>query len=379
MCVAALFRWGCAGICLALLAAPSSAAAQDTAAWTRFDVLKKGEYTYGYNDAKGQIKIPAKFGGFTNANRFRHIMAVSEADTYQQYYLLKNGRQVGRDSVFMFDFSYDCESEGAILFRDAKKNRVGFLNTQGKVFIPAIYNHATPFHNGVAMALIGAKRTCWGGGDTLSCEHSGWTGGRRRLINQRNEVLADLATATTNSFRLNWYSLQRNAPAPDTATTVTLTGAGGERYTFTEYDREFKQWFFGTFVPALRTSNAETVKPLCFSDLAVSSRPFRGWPHYSRAAFVAKYQPALRAKLGGLRRGAPGVDFGAGDLNTLIFTSPVFQQFLTDCGQHFEEKYPVFEVLLTYPARPANAPIDHQEHFEFIRTASGYQLFSVSL
>jgi hypothetical protein len=83
--------------------------------------------------------------------------------------------------------------------------------------------------------------------------------------------------------------------------------------------------------------------------------------------------------LGALQRGAPGVTIFANDLNTLTFEGRDFHPFLTDCGEHFREKYPTFTLVLTYPAQPANAPIDHQEHFEFIRTAGGYRLFSMSL
>jgi hypothetical protein len=110
----------------------------------------------------------------------------------------------------------------------------------------------------------------------------------------------------------------------------------------------------------------------------VAARPFRGWPHFTAAAFAARYRPALQRKLGTLQRGKPGTAILAGDLNPLLFDSRAFEPFLTDCGAHFSEQYPVFEVVLTYPAAPASAPFDHQEHFEFIRTAGGYRLFSAS-
>lgn len=355
-----------------LVATGAVAQTPDTTVWTQFSAPgKKGqEDRYGYKDASGRVRIAPTLGGFTNARRFHHIMAVGEARTYQQYYLLKNGRKIGRDSVYVFDFSFDCESEGAIMFRDKKTNRVGFFNAQGHVLIPAIYNHITPFHNGVAVGLIGARRACWGGSnDTLHCEHPRWIGGQQLLINQRNEVLADLATATVNVFHLNWYSLQRNAPAPDTATTVTLTSEGGERYTFTEYDREFRQWFFDVFVPTVRAGDTKKVENLCFSEIAVASRPFGGWPQLSPSIFLKKYPVLLLNKLGRLQRSSTGVDIGP---EQLFFTDGAFQPFFTDCGQHFEEKYPVFDVLL----RPATGP---QQGFGFIRTASGYRLFSVSL
>jgi hypothetical protein len=368
--------------CLLAALLPFCSLAQEVAPWTQFSVQARDETRYGYRDASGHVRIPAKFGGFTNARTFRHIMAVSESKSYKEYYLLKNGRIVGRDSVFVFDFQYDCESEGKILFRDKRKDRVGFLNAQGKAVIPAIYNFAQPFHNGLAVALIGAKRSCGGHSvDTLNCEHLGWAGGRTVLLNEHNEVLINnLNTAPTGSGYLNWYSLKINAPAPDTATTVTLGAVNGDRYTFTDYKKEFTQWLYNVFVPAVRRGEAAQVRALCFTDLAVSARPFQGWPHFTPATFVAKYQQSvLSPRLGALQRGAPGVTIFADDLNTLTFEGRDFHPFLTDCGEHFREKYPTFTLVLTYPAQPANAPVDHQEHFEFIRTAGGYRLFSMSL
>jgi hypothetical protein len=367
---------------LAALLLPFCTRAQSTGPWTQFSVRAHGEYRYGYRDASGRVRIPAKFGNFTNARTFRYIMAVSESKSPKEYYLLKNGRKVGIDSVFMFDYQYDCDSEGKILFRDKRKDRVGFLNAQGKAVIPAIYNFALPFHNGLVVALIGAKRSCGDHTlDTLHCEHLGWAGGHKVLLNERGEVLLNnLDTELTGNGRLNWYSLKINDPAPDTATTVTLRAVNGDRYTFIDYEKEFKQWLYDVLVPTVRRGEAAQVSALCFTDLAVSVRPFRGWPHFTPDTFWAKYQQAaLRPKLGALQRGAPGVAIFAGDLNTLTFESRDFQPFLTDCGEHFSEKYPVFEVVLTYPAQPADASIDHQEHFEFIRTASGYQFFSMSL
>jgi len=362
---------------LALYAGP--ACAQHAEAWTRFTVKRRGEDSYGYQNAQGQVKLPALFGGFTNAQRFYHIMAVSEQASAKQYYVLKNGRKVGRDSVYMHDFQFDCESEGKIRYRD-QRNRVGFFDARGKAVIPALYNYVTPFHNGLAVALLGAHRTCDTSSDTVHCEHPGWAGGRQVLLNARNEVLINnLDAEPTGSGHLNWYSLKINDPAPDTATTVTLRAANGDRYTFTDYEKEFTTWLYRVLVPAVRSGDVAAVQAVCFSDIAVAARPFRGWHHFTATTFLAKYRQAvLQPRLGSLRRGAPGVDISPGDLNTLIFEGHDFRPFLTACGEHLSEKYPVFEVVLTFPAQPANASFDHQEHFEFIRTAAGYRLLSVS-
>jgi hypothetical protein len=85
--------------------------AQSTEPWTQFSIHTKEGYIYGYKDANGRLRIPAKFGSFTNAQKFNNIMAVGESKSYRQYYLLKNGRTVGRDSVYMFDYTPDCKTK----------------------------------------------------------------------------------------------------------------------------------------------------------------------------------------------------------------------------------------------------------------------------
>ncbi|OWP62436.1 hypothetical protein CDA63_14200 [Hymenobacter amundsenii] len=368
----------------ALLLNTTIAAAQQKPdeVWTKFEKKQRGEheYSYGYKDAAGRIRVPARLGGFTSAQKFRHIIAVSEYKTMQQYYLLKNGRQVGRDSVYMFDYTFDCESEGKILFRDQVKNRVGFLDSQGRAIIPAVYNYATPFRNGLALALIGARRECWGGEeDTVQCEHLGWVGGRTVLLNERNQVQAD-SLPRRQLDDLNWYSLQINALAADTAITRTFRAVNGDRYTFVDYKKEFTGWLDQVFLPAVRSGEASQVVPLCYADLAASGKPFRGWEYFKGAAFVQKfYRPLLRPKLQDLRVDARNVAVFSESLNTLTFTSPRFQDFLTDCGAHFEAKYPAFSVVITEVDAVGQKQYDHQTHLTFIRTAEGYRLFMVSV
>ena len=91
--------------------------------WIRYQ--DKDSERRGYQDAKGRIRIPAKFEWAT-AGSFYHIMALSEEDRPYSYYLLKNGRKAGVDSVYEFDNNFDCEREGKVLFRDKKSENEGF-------------------------------------------------------------------------------------------------------------------------------------------------------------------------------------------------------------------------------------------------------------
>ena len=368
-----------AASCFSLVAA--AAQVPDTAAWTRFEKKAGGESTYGYRDAGGRVRLPATFGTFTPAVRFRRIMAVQDAQTGRGYYLLKSGRVVGRDSVYMSsDYEVACESEGTIVFLDKRKDRVGFLNALGKPLIPAVYNYATPFHNGLAIVRSKAHKRCLSGeADTVQCEHPGWKGGRTLLINPRNEVLLD-AGKSDEIYQVNLYSLQVNPVAVDTAVTSSFQSVSGDRYVFINYEKEFAHWLYNVFVPAVQSGEARRFGALCFEEVAVSNRPFRGWPHYGRATFVAKYyQPVLYPRLRHLRQQQKNVYLFLDDLNQFIFNSRSFPAFYTDCGEPFQAKYPAFEVAISYAAQPGQPGTEHQEHFDFIRTTGGYRLFSVSL
>jgi len=64
---------------------------------------------------------------------------------------------------------------------------------------------------------------------------------------------------------------------------------------------------------------------------------------------------------------------------------------LNTCGDHNNDKFPLFSVWITYYKRRAKPlenissdflkeyEIDYQEHFEFLRTEQDYKLLSVPL
>ena len=111
----------------------------------------------------------------------------------------------------------------------------------------------------------------------------------------------------------------------------------------------------------------------------MAGRPFRGWLYFERVAFVQNfYHPVLRPKLRGLRYSAKNVAIFSESLNTLIFTSQRFKVFLTDCGAHFQEKYPAFNVVITQVDAPGQKHSEHQQYFTFIPTADAAPLLRKS-
>lgn len=76
----------------------------------------------GYKDAKGNVRIEPKFeSAMTETNLFKDVIVAWEyAKNYsgEKYYLNKEGKKFGKDSIYVFDFSFAEESEGKIKFRD---------------------------------------------------------------------------------------------------------------------------------------------------------------------------------------------------------------------------------------------------------------------
>jgi hypothetical protein len=340
----------------------------------------------GYKDLQGNIKLPARFNGFTRADTFYHIIAVNETidGSYKQYYLLKNGKKIGQDSVYVNDFTFDCESEGKIMFKDWKKDRVGFLDANGIAIIPAVYNYVSPFRNGIAIAHKNAQKKCWEkGGDTTNCEHLGWEGGETILINEKNEILAD--SLGVDLSNINWYSKNVNAPPQDTNIYVSIKGKNGLTYWFIDYNKEFKKWFYDRFLQTLH--NNGNIHNMLFDEVTFSSKT-QGWTSLEKNNFLKTFPDVLTTKRfeqGKLKQ----VSIDQYSLNELIYEKDIYKKYLNSCGEHKRDKFPLFDVMLNYYKKRQNPipgiqseflknyEIDYQEHFEFLRTENGYRLLSV--
>jgi len=82
------------------------------------------------------------------------ILDTTDWKNIRSYYKLANGRVVGEDSVYSFDATDDCESDGKIRFRDRVSDKVGFFDNRGRMVVPAVYNDASRFQNGMAVVII---------------------------------------------------------------------------------------------------------------------------------------------------------------------------------------------------------------------------------
>lgn len=339
---------------------------------------KKTELT-GYKDAQGKIKIPAKFSLFTHTGVLRNIVPVNEQasnNKFTNYYLLKNGKKVGKDSLYVWDFTTDCESEEKIRFYDKKTDNVGFFNKNGKVVIPAVYNSAQPFYNGLALTIRNGKRMCYENKpyDAANpCEHWFWNG-TTAIINTKNQILVDNLQDDA-IWHMNFYSLKVVNQPLDTAIYVNLKGVNGQYYSFIDYDKEFKHWFYKSYLPKL---NAGSLKANTFSKVMVDERHKKsGDKPLALATFTNRYSALVFKKMQAIKQGKRSAYISHEDLYALSYDNAVFKPYYTDCGMPNKERYPVYSVLTETINK--NKTLNSQESFIFLRTAKGYKLIGMTI
>ena len=353
-----------------LLTQPVMAADQPWFAFTRNDLI-------GFKDARGKVMIKPQFEPVaTVALRFDHIIAVGEGaeSDYRTYYLLKDGRQVGQRSVYYFDAKADCESEGTIRFRDRQTDKVGFLDQNGRVQIAAQFDDAEPLRNGVAWALRGATKVCAERGVSLDqCEHQGWQGGQKLLIDRLGKTLV-AGFEADNLEALDWYSLTVNDQPPTDARRVSFKGVDGRYYSFVDIEKDFAAWFAGSFLPHLDTASLQANSyPRVWR--GIGNQPFNDYKSGAGLSMIAANASRLRSRLGALR--ASG-EYGVGlDSFSWPFEPGREPQYFDGCGNFAQWKTPIMSVQENMN-HGSYEPGKHAS-FNFIRTAQGYRLFSFSL
>ncbi len=215
--------------------------------------------TMGFKDKEGKVMIEPKFFAPLSTGNFNNIYAVNEIDG-DEYYLLKNGKKIGIDSVYYFDTEAAYEREEKIRFRDKKTDKVGFFDKNGQVVIPAIYNDAGDFHNGLAMIMKDGVRKCWKENNEKqpeypNCEHWSWEG-KTIMINTNNQELFEIPKENfTNSIDYNNvyknFKLNENV---DSDIYTSYKGNDGNTYSFYSPEKDFKKWFETTFLPDFKTN-----------------------------------------------------------------------------------------------------------------------------
>ena len=339
----------------------SLAFGQSNDIWISFS--NKESTLIGFKDKSGLIKIEPKFSGPITANKFENIIAVTgkENDKWKNYYLTKQGKIVGQDSLYFFDNTPDCENEGYIRFTDYKTNKMGIFDREGKIAIPALYSNLTKVRNGMIIVLKDAIRT------KIDDEHFTWTGGKELLIDINNKIL--IANFSYNDD-LNFYSLERSKEPSKNPTRESFLGADGQYYSFINYDKEFKNWVENTLLQNLSKGNLEKHS---FDKITYWKEP-DGWINAPKTKFISQNYTYLKLKLQELKNTKSDYFISSNGLNPFIFESDKYDIYFNNCNESKDWQYPVKNIIIN----PKNKTDHGQDHFEFLRTENGYKLISVS-
>ena len=272
-----------------------SSFAQEKEDWFAF--YNKDSTKIGFKNIKGEVKIEAKFTPFMMEQVFKNVIAVMEEVSKQKteiYYLNKNGKKFGKDSVYIFDFQYASEKEGKIKFRDPKTDRVGFFDINGKVVIPAEYNDARDFNNGIAIAIKGAQKTRWhknADHQEAECDHWSWTGGKTLVINTKNLILFEMPEKKDHSYTIDYSKFELNQKV-DNDIYTSYKASDGNTYAFYSPEKDFKKWFETQFLPDFRKN--KKVLPAYYFDLISLSdnddpKHQTAWKNHHKKEFLKQY------------------------------------------------------------------------------------------
>jgi len=337
-----------------------NAPAQDK--WTAF--WNSDTTLIGFKDANGTIKIPPKFHGFTTASQFDDIIGVTEStdDTFYNYYITKSGRVVGRDSLFIFDNSADCEHEGFIRFYDKATDNTGMFNRYGEVVIPATYSGLSKTRNGMIVALKGATKK-W-----EDEEHPTWEGGEIILIDTCNQLLV---RDFKREDHINFYSAEITPyPHPDSIR-QSFKGENGQYYSFVDYEKEFRAWLTSWLSKEL---TKEQLLNVAYKEITYWDED-KGWIGELKGSYIGKHFQELKRTLLFVTDRYYEHDIFQEGLNQFIYINNDYSQYFDNCRQAKDWKYPVMSLIIH-----TNTESSHpQAAFDFLRTAEGYKLISVSL
>jgi hypothetical protein len=344
---------------LLLITLTSIGQANDT--WTIF--WNQDTTLRGFKDVNGVVKMTPKFAGLTIAQKWDDIVAVTEQQNEKgfNYYLTKKGQIFGRDSLYIFDNGFDCESEGFIRFRDYKNDKVGLFNKNGEVVVPAVYNDLSNVRNGLIIALTGAEKKEIG-------EHSTWTGGKVLLIDTGNHLLIDSFKYDSN---LNFYSLRVSSQADRDTIRKNFSGVDGKFYSFLDTDKEFRAWVKNSL---LNNFSKDGLLNSSYKEITFWKDNI-GWTNESKRSFIERNFDLIKSKLLALQSKDCTYDIFDDSLNPFIFESVEWSLYFDNCGQSKDWLYPIKDIVITKKIK--NDLL--QDHFGFLRTPTGYKLLTMTI
>ncbi|WP_129022204.1 WG repeat-containing protein [Edaphocola flava] len=341
---------------------------QQAGAWQSF--WNNDTTLFGFKDAQGKVIIQPSYSSMFFVRKLDHIAALAEqkGEQWDSYYVTRSGKQVARDSLYIFDNASDCESEGFIRFRDPKTGKAGMLNRDGQVVIPAVYNDLSPVHNGMVVVLRNAHKQHWDTAQHSGCDHFSWVGGQELLIDTANRVLID---SFPYNQELDFSSVHITSKPAQQQGRISFKGTDGRYYSFIDMDKEFEHWLQQKLLHQL---SVQTMIRHAFPTVCTWSEE-EGWIFQKAASVLSRNEALLKAKLKCVQDKTCDYAIVSGTLNQFIYTSDDFNIYFNNCGNAESWRYPTKSIIIDH----RNGTDFKQDHFEFLRTPQGYKLICISL
>lgn len=342
--------------------------AQTKDTWTAF--YNQDSTLVGYRDSAGNVKITPKFEGYVTAIKFDNIIDGKErnGEQWTSYYLNKKGREFGRDSIYIFDNTADCENEGFIRFKDRESDKVGLFDKNGDVVVPAIYNDLTKVRNGMLVGLKGGKKKYVRENDPPEDNYYSWVGGVEVLLDTLNNVLAE---NFPNDNKLDFYAVERTSAPSKDKSKKSFPSSDGKYITFIDFEQEFKTWLIDDL---LSDFTRERLLQSAHDTIVWESKA--GWAKSEKQEFLDNNFELLKQILLEINEPQTNYSIFLNGLNPFMYEGEEFDQYFNNCREAKEWQYPVLSVVISYHYGTEDIS---QNHFDFLRTENGYRLISVTI
>jgi len=321
----------------------------------------------GYKDTSGEIVIPAKLNADLGLpETFEDIISVLEYqnDKFTSYFLTRTGKVVAVDSLYFFDNTPDCENEGFIRFHSKETDKMGLLNAQGEIQIPAEYSYISQVKNGMISAWKDATKKR----ERPNEEHWFWVGGQQLLIDTNNQVLIEDFPLDSN---LDFYSVRVDDNLVNDKSREYFKSNTGRTFSFINFDKQFELILEQQlFIPL----SSEGLRNICADSIYFYVDRYKQGKLQVNE-FLENYFGQVKELVE--NRVSDSSDFfvslSAFGLDSYIYNSPSFAKYFNNCGFPREWKYPVMGLYITQTVEEERS----QSVLEFLKTDDGYKIINV--
>lgn len=324
----------------------------------------------GFKDSTGNVVIAPKFGFFTTAPKFNKVIAASEMEDGKKvdsYYLLRNGRKFGRDSLYIGDFTYDCESEGFIRFMDPETKLIGLFDALGRVAVPAEYSYMHIVRNGMFVGTKNAKKQYLNHESEAGCNHFKWVGGKTYLVNTNNEIqIEDFGS----NYDLNWHSLQISDTIISDPKRVNYKGREGKYLSFVDSKLEFK-----SYLDTLLTNlTPEKILDNSFASIVFANST--GWTSLPKHKYYEKNDDKVISSLNSINKSNFKYSISISDFTPLPeHLDYILENRRDDCGRLKKGEYPIYSLHVN--KHDEKGKYLSQNRFHFMKFDKKIELISV--